>query len=80
MAPHGYTWYHLSGDAGHEPVGTLDGDPGHVDLMYLLAPEPVDAAFWERVAGRRAALEAARAEPAEVPLPEPDREPLRARR
>jgi FkbM family methyltransferase len=66
MAPHGYTWYHLSGDAGQEPVATLDGDPEHVHLMYLLAPEPVDAAFWARTAQWRAALDATRAEPAEV--------------
>jgi FkbM family methyltransferase len=65
MAPHGYTWYHLGGDAGNEPVGTLDGDPDHVDLMYLLAPEPVDAAFWDRVAAWRAALDATRTEPAQ---------------
>jgi FkbM family methyltransferase len=79
MAPHGYTWYHLRGDAGHEPVGSLDGDPRHVDLMYLLAPEPVDAAFWARTAAWRAALDAGRAEPAEVARPDPARE-LRARR
>jgi FkbM family methyltransferase len=69
LAPHGYTWYHLCGDAGHTPVATLDGDPDHVDLMYLLAPEPVDAAFWRRTAAWRAALDATRPEPAEVVLP-----------
>jgi FkbM family methyltransferase len=69
LAPHGYTWYHLCGDAGQTPVTTLDGDPHHVHLMYLLAPEPVDADFWARTAAWRAALEENRPEPTEVTLP-----------
>ena len=86
MAPHGYTWYHLRGDAGLSPVATLDGDPDHVDLMYLLAPEPVDGAFWARTSAWRAALDATRPAPAEpaavealVELPPLDA-PVRARR
>jgi hypothetical protein len=61
MAPHGYTWYHLRGEDDPEPVDSLDGDPGYGDLMYLLAPEPVDAGFWELSRAWRAALEAAHA-------------------
>ncbi len=57
MAPHGYTWYHLRGDAEPQPVRELVGDPSHVDLMYLLAPRPVDARFWDRAAAWRAALD-----------------------
>jgi FkbM family methyltransferase len=59
MAPHGYTWYHLRGEDDPRPVDTLDGDPGYDDLMYLLAPEPVDAAFWQLTRDWRAALKAA---------------------
>ena len=59
MAPHGYTWYHLRGDDDPEPVDSLDGDPEYGDLMYLLAPEPVDAAFWELTRAWRDALQAA---------------------
>jgi len=69
MAPHGYTWYHLRGEAGHEPVVTMDGDPGHVDLMYLLAPEPVDEAFWQRTTAWRAALEGITPGPVELTPP-----------
>jgi FkbM family methyltransferase len=61
MAPHGYTWYHLRGEHDPEPVDSLDGDPEYGDLMYLFAPQPVDAAFWELTRGWRAALEAAQA-------------------
>jgi FkbM family methyltransferase len=57
MAPYGYTWYHLRGEDDPEPVDRLDGDPGYRDLMYLLAPEPVDAGFWELSRAWRAALE-----------------------
>jgi FkbM family methyltransferase len=69
MAPHGYTWYHLRGSAGHAPVATMDGDPDHVDLMYLLAPEPVDAAFWARTVAWRGALDGMLPAPADVTLP-----------
>ena len=69
MAPHGYTWYHLRGDAGRSPVDRLDGDPDHADLMYLLAPRPVDDTFWARVASWRAALDATRPADAEVAAP-----------
>jgi FkbM family methyltransferase len=59
MAPHGYTWYHLRGEDDPQPVETLDGDPGYGDLMYLLAPEPVDASFWALTRAWRAALQTA---------------------
>ncbi len=59
MAPHGYTWYHLRGEDDPQPVDTLDGDPGYGDLMYLLAPEPVDASFWALTRAWRAALQTA---------------------
>jgi FkbM family methyltransferase len=57
MAPHGYTWYHLRGEAEPQPVETLTGDPGHTHLMYVLAPRRVDARLWTRTAAWRAALE-----------------------
>jgi FkbM family methyltransferase len=71
MAPHGYTWYHLRGEDDPEPVDSLDGDPEYGDLMYLLAPEPVDAAFWELTRAWRAALQASHdaAANAEPPAP-----------
>jgi len=59
MAPHGYTWYHLRGEDDPKPVDSLDGDPEYRDLMYLLAPDPVDAAFWELTRAWRVALQAA---------------------
>jgi FkbM family methyltransferase len=72
MAPHGYTWYHLRGDAGHAPVDRLDGDPDYMDLMYLLAPRPVDADFWARAAAWRTALDGS-GEENPVPAEEPAR-------
>jgi FkbM family methyltransferase len=50
MGPHGYSWYHLGGEAEPQPVDDLTGDPTHVRLMYLLSPRPVDARFWTRAA------------------------------
>jgi FkbM family methyltransferase len=63
MAPHGYTWYHLSDDEP-QAVDRLDGDPTYAHLMYLFAPEPVDAAFWSRVRAWRQAVEAVQPAPA----------------
>jgi FkbM family methyltransferase len=65
MTPHGYTWYHLCGEAEPQPVVELTGDRAHTHLMYLLAPRPVDARFWARTAAWRSAL--ARTARAEVP-------------
>jgi FkbM family methyltransferase len=65
MAPHGYTYYHLRGDAEPQPVPDLAGDRDGTYFMYLLAPRPVDSRFWSRTAVWRAALErTARSRPA----------------
>jgi FkbM family methyltransferase len=71
MAPHGYTWYHLRGDDDPKPVDSMEGDPEYADLMYLLAPEPVDAAFWESTRAWRRALQAAHDAAAEPRPPAP---------
>ena len=67
MAPHGYTWYHLRGEATPQPIQELTVDPSHTHLMYLLAPRPVDARVWRRTAAWRAALE--RTGPAQAAAP-----------
>ena len=77
MAPHGYTWYHLRGEPDPRPVSELVGDPDHVDLMYLLAPEPVGARLWTRMAAWREALDRAQA-PAPVSAPAPAPAPVSA--
>ncbi len=50
MDPLGYTYYHLNG-AGPRPATTqFVGDASAAAaFMYLLAPQPVEDAFWERM-------------------------------
>jgi FkbM family methyltransferase len=69
MAPHGYTWYHLADDEP-QAVDRLDGDPTYAHLMYLFAPEPVDASFWARVRAWRQAVEAVQPAAAQEVAPE----------
>jgi len=57
MDEFGYTYYHLDGPGPRPAVERIVGDRTWTYYMYLLAPEPVDDAFWERMNSWRGALE-----------------------
>ncbi len=52
-----YTYYHLNGPGPRPAAETIVGDSTSTHFMFLLAPEPVDGAFWARMNAWRAALE-----------------------
>ncbi|PKW26427.1 FkbM family methyltransferase [Phycicoccus duodecadis] len=58
IAPHGYTYYHLDGPGARPEAPVIQGDPTHAALMYLLAPAPVDDAYWARVSAWEDAIQA----------------------
>lgn len=59
MDQFGYSYYHLDGPGPREAVETIVGDRTWTYYMFLLAPEPVDDAFWSRMNEWRTSLEAA---------------------
>jgi FkbM family methyltransferase len=56
MDEFGYSYYHLNGPGPREPVETIVGDASWTYYMFLLAPEPVDDAFWQRMNAWRETL------------------------
>lgn len=48
MAPHGYSYYELSGEPTWEARSSVRGNPRSAHHDWLLAPEPLDAKFGER--------------------------------
>jgi FkbM family methyltransferase len=62
MDEFGYTYYHLDGPGPREATETIVGDKTWTHYMFLLTPEPVDDAFWERMNAWREALEASATE------------------
>src|SRR5664280_698908 len=63
MDQFGYTYYHLNGPGPRPSTEKIVGDKTWTYYMFLLAPEPVDDAFWERMTDWRAVLAAATIEP-----------------
>jgi FkbM family methyltransferase len=59
MDQFGYTYYHLNGPGPRPATETVVGDSTWTYYMFLLAPEPVDDAFWERMNAWRTTLESA---------------------
>jgi len=59
MDQFGYTYYHLNGPGPRPSTDKIVGDSTWTYYMFLLAPEPVDDAFWERTNAWRSALDAA---------------------
>lgn len=57
MDQFGYTYYHLNGPGPREAAERIVGDSTWTYYMFLLAPEPVDDAFWQRMNDWRTALE-----------------------
>jgi FkbM family methyltransferase len=57
MDQFGYTYYHLNGPGPREATEKIVGDSTWTYYMFLLAPEPVDDALWQRMTQWRAALE-----------------------
>jgi FkbM family methyltransferase len=66
MDPHGYTIYHLNGAGPREPVERMVGDKTWTYYMFMFAPEPVDAAFWDRMGAWRTALDSTKAQETQV--------------
>jgi FkbM family methyltransferase len=58
MDQYGYSYYHLNGPGPRTATETIVGDSTWEYYMFLLAPEPVDDAFWDRMNAWRATLEA----------------------
>jgi FkbM family methyltransferase len=56
MDQFGYTYYHLDGPGPRPATEKIVGDRTWTHYMFLLAPEPVDDAFWDRMNTWRAAL------------------------
>lgn len=54
-----YTYYHLNGPGPRPATQRIVGDATWTHYMYLLAPHPVDDAFWDRMNAWRQALETA---------------------
>jgi FkbM family methyltransferase len=59
MDPYGYSYYHLNGPGPREATERIVGDSTWTHFMFLMAPEPVDEAFWNRMNAWRLALDAA---------------------
>ena len=57
MDEFGYTYYHLNGPGPRAATEKIVGDSTWTYYMFLLTPEPVDAAFWDRTDAWREALE-----------------------
>ena len=57
MDQFGYTYYHLNGPGPRPATEKIVGDSTWVYYMFLLAPEPVDDAFWQRMNDWRIALD-----------------------
>jgi len=56
MDEFGYTYYHLNGAGPREATEKIVGDSTWTYYMFLLTPEPVDAAFWDRMNAWRETL------------------------
>jgi FkbM family methyltransferase len=52
----GYTYYHLNGPGPRPATEKIVGDQTWTHYMFLLTPEPVDDAFWDRMNAWRDAL------------------------
>lgn len=63
MDQFGYTYYHLDGPGPRQAVETIVGDSTWTYYMFLLAPQPVDDAFWQRMNHWRQTLEASTIDP-----------------
>jgi FkbM family methyltransferase len=57
MDKFGYTYYHLNGPGPLGATEKIVGDSTWTHYMFLLAPEPVDDAFWQRMNAWRSALD-----------------------
>jgi len=57
MDRYGYTYYHLNGPGPRPATERIVGDRTWQHYMFLLAPEPVDDAFWSRMTAWRKALQ-----------------------
>jgi FkbM family methyltransferase len=57
MDEFGYTYYHLNGPGPREATERIVGDKTWTYYMFLLAPEPMDDSFWERMNAWRTTLE-----------------------
>jgi FkbM family methyltransferase len=58
MDPLGYTYYHLNGEPPLQPQDRIVGDRSYENLMWLLAPTPVDDALWQRITEWRQVIDA----------------------
>jgi FkbM family methyltransferase len=58
MDEFGYTYYHLNGPGPRPATEKIVGDSTWTYYMFLLTPEPVDGAFWDRMNAWREALQA----------------------
>ena len=56
MDRYGYTYYHLNGPGPRPAAERIVGDRTWQHYMFLLAPEPVDDAFWTDMTAWREAL------------------------
>jgi FkbM family methyltransferase len=57
MDQFGYTYYHLNGPGPRPSTEQIVGDSTWTYYMFLLTPEPVDDAFWDRMNAWRDVLE-----------------------
>jgi len=57
MDEYGYSYYHLNGPGPREAAERIVGDSTWTYYMFLMAPEPVNDAFWDRMNDWRAALD-----------------------
>jgi len=63
MDEFGYSYHHLDGPGPRAATDTIVGDSTWTHYMFLLTPEPVDAAFWERMNAWRTALDSSTVHP-----------------